>query len=143
MSPRRYPTRPLVGIGACIWRDDCVLLIQRGRAPAQGNWSLPGGAQKLGETAEDAARRELLEETGIEAGPLRLLAVLDSLQHDPAGRLEYHYTIIDYTGPWRAGEARPGGDSLAARFVPANMLDTYALSPTLLALIDQARPRRA
>ena len=52
---REYPPRPLVGIGIVVLRQDAntvrVLLIKRGRPPAEGAWSLPGGAQRLGETA--------------------------------------------------------------------------------------------
>ena len=58
MSGREYPARPLVGIGIIVLRADAVLLVRRGRPPSEGKWSLPGGAQKLGETAEAAARRE-------------------------------------------------------------------------------------
>ena len=57
MTAREYPVRPLVGIGVAVLRADAVLLVRRGKAPTSGAWSLPGGAQKLGETAEQAARR--------------------------------------------------------------------------------------
>ncbi|MCS7269368.1 MAG: NUDIX domain-containing protein, partial [Geminicoccaceae bacterium] len=51
---REHPTRPVVGVGAVILRDDRVLLVRRRRPPRQGQWSLPGGAQELGETVEEA-----------------------------------------------------------------------------------------
>jgi ADP-ribose pyrophosphatase YjhB (NUDIX family) len=70
VSRREYPDRPWVGIGVVAFRGDAVLLVRRGKPPRDGSWSLPGGAQRLGERAEDAARRELREETGIEVGPL-------------------------------------------------------------------------
>ena len=62
---REFPDRPIVGVGVVVWRGDRVLLIQRGKAPRQGQWSLPGGAQELGETVVEAAVREVLEETGL------------------------------------------------------------------------------
>jgi ADP-ribose pyrophosphatase YjhB (NUDIX family) len=112
---REYPTRPLVGIGIIVLRRDHdavrVLLIRRGRPPAQGAWSLPGGAQRLGETTEEAARRELVEETGLQVGALHFAACVDSIHHDQAGRIQYHYTIIDFAALWQAGEARAGGDA--------------------------------
>src|SRR5215472_17118768 len=73
-SDREYPTRPIVGIGIVVIRDDSVLLVRRGKSPNIGAWTLPGGAQELGETTEQAARRELLEETGLEVGPLHFAA---------------------------------------------------------------------
>ena len=70
MNPREYPHRPWVGIGVVALRGEEVLLIRRGRPPRQGEWSLPGGGQRLGEPAEACARRELLEEIGWAAGDL-------------------------------------------------------------------------
>ena len=67
---REYPDRPWVGIGAIAFRGDTVLLVRRARPPRQGLWSLPGGAQHLGEGAEEAARRELREETGLLAASM-------------------------------------------------------------------------
>src|SRR5690606_26132744 len=93
---REYPSRPIVGIGVVVLRPGHVLLIRRGRAPSAGSWSLPGGAQELGETAEDCARRELAEETGITVGPLHLCAQVDSIHRDADGRVRFHYTIVDF-----------------------------------------------
>jgi 8-oxo-dGTP diphosphatase len=62
---REYPERPVVGVGAVVWRGDSVLLIRRGKPPRLGQWSLPGGAQQLGETLEEAIAREVREETGL------------------------------------------------------------------------------
>ena len=58
---RDYPDRPIAGVGVVVFRGDKVLLIRRGTPPRIGQWSLPGGAQELGETVEQAARRELRE----------------------------------------------------------------------------------
>ena len=112
---REYPPRPIIGIGVCLLRPDNggeVLLARRGRAPALGAWGLPGGAQELGETAEQAARRELLEETGLTAGNLLLAANVDSIHHDAAGRVRYHYTIIDFAA-LHAGGTLAAGDDVA------------------------------
>ena len=63
---REYPDRPIVGVGAVVLRARSVLLVKRARPPRQGQWSLPGGAQELGETLDDAVAREVREEAGIE-----------------------------------------------------------------------------
>jgi len=126
-TEREYPLRPLVGIGAVVLRPGAVLLVRRGKPPAAGAWSIPGGAQELGETAEDAARRELREETGLEVGELTLAAYVDSIHPDAQGRVQYHYTILDFAGRWQGGEPRAGGDVTEARFVAYADLDSLGL----------------
>lgn len=139
MSTREYPARPLVGIGVAVLRPDAVLLVHRGRAPALGQWSLPGGAQRLGETAEEAARRELMEETGLAVGALRLVAHVDSIHHDDAGRIQFHYTILDFTALWQAGEPQAQGDVTDARFVPFDALESLGLWSEAVRVIAAAR----
>ncbi|MEQ9361916.1 MAG: NUDIX domain-containing protein, partial [Rhodospirillales bacterium] len=92
---REYPERPIVGIGAVVLKDDQVLLIRRGKPPRIGSLSLPGGAQRVGETVNEGALREVMEETGIEAEVLGLIDVVDSMTRDDDGRLQFHYTLID------------------------------------------------
>ena len=140
-NPREYPARPWVGIGVLAFRGPEVLLIRRGRPPRLGEWSLPGGAQRLGETAEAAARRELLEETGIEVGPLDLLAVVDAITPDNEGRPRFHYTIIDYVARWEAGEARPGGDVTDVAWADSADPVAYGLWPEAMRVIATARRR--
>ena len=138
MNDREFPTRPWVGLGAIVFRGDRVLLAQRGKPPRMGSWSLPGGAQHLGETAEECARRELREETGIEVGPLLLADVIDVISRDEAG-IRYHYTIIDYCGLWVAGEAVPGDDVAATAWALPDELADHALTPEAQAVIGKAR----
>jgi ADP-ribose pyrophosphatase YjhB (NUDIX family) len=78
MSDREYPARPFVGIGIVVIKDDHVLLCQRGKPPNLGSWTLPGGAQDLGETCEEAARRELMEECGLAVGDLHFCAHVET-----------------------------------------------------------------
>ncbi len=140
MNRREYPDRPWVGIGVVAFRGNEVLLIRRGRPPRLGEWSLPGGAQRLGERAEDAARRELREEAGIEVGPLRLLAVVDAITREKGEeRPRFHYTIIDYAARWTDGEARSGGDAADLAWVAPGDLPRYALWPEAVRVIEEAR----
>ncbi len=124
---REYPPRPLVGIGVAVLRPGAVLLVRRGRAPSLGAWSLPGGAQELGETAEAAARRELREETGLEVGDLLLAANVDSIHRDAEGRIRFHYTILDFAAAWAGGEPSAGGDVTDAAWVEYGDFDTRGL----------------
>ena len=129
MTGREYPDRPWVGIGCIVFKGECVLLVRRGKPPRLGQWSLPGGAQHLGERAEDAARRELREEAGIEVGRMALAIVVDAISEDEAGRAVYHYTIVDFAAEWVSGEARAGDDVSAVAWVAAPDLAAYDLTP--------------
>lgn len=139
MPDREFPNRPWVGIGAVIFREGRVLLARRGKPPRLGAWSLPGGAQHVGEGAIECARRELLEETGITAGQLILADVIDAVNRDADGRVRYHYTIIDYCGHWAAGEARPGDDVAEIAWAAPDELAAYALTREALAVIEKSR----
>ncbi len=111
MVEERFPV-PAVGV-VCL-RGAEVLLIRRGKPPRQGEWSLPGGRVEWGETTQDAALRELREETGVEAELTGLLAVVDGIF--PAA--DKHYVLIDYAARWLSGEPHAGDDAVEARFTP-------------------------
>jgi 8-oxo-dGTP diphosphatase len=127
VSDREYPARPIVGIGIVVIKDDTVLLVRRGKPPNVGAWTLPGGAQEVGETTKDAARRELLEETGIEVGELHFAATVDNIRRDETGRVRFHYTIIDFAARWASGEPVAATDVTEAVWAPLDALDRYDL----------------
>ena len=73
-----------------------MLLVKRAHEPLKGEWSLPGGAVEVGETLEAALAREVLEETGLDVDVGPVVEVLDRIERDADGRVEYHFVIIDY-----------------------------------------------
>lgn len=134
-QPRDYPKRPFVGVGIVVFRGDEVLLVERGKAPIRHAWSIPGGAQELDETVREAAHRELMEETGLEVDLLGLIDVVDSITRDDDGRVQFHYTLVDFAAEWRAGEARAGDDVAGVRWVKFVELDGLGLWTETLRII--------
>jgi 8-oxo-dGTP diphosphatase len=113
---RVYPQNPLCAVGAIIFKQDSVLLIQRGQAPSLGKWSIPGGAVRLGERLEDAVVREVEEETLLKVRPKRIGKVIDRIFRDESGRVQYHYVIVDYLCEVLEGEPQPGSDAAAVGY---------------------------
>jgi ADP-ribose pyrophosphatase YjhB (NUDIX family) len=140
---REYPERPIVGIGVAVLRPGLVvpevLLVRRGKPPNPGSWALPGGGQELGETAADAARREILEECGIRLGEVHLAANVDSIHRDSAGRVRWHYTIIDFAALWQGDQAVAGDDVSELSWAPVDRLDSFRLWSEAHRVIEIAR----
>ena len=88
---------------------------------------MPGGAQDVGETCEEAARRELMEECGLEVGPLRFCAHVDTIRRDDDGRVRFHYTILDFCARWVGGEPVAATDVSEVVWVPIDALEPYRL----------------
>ena len=116
MDGRRYPSRPIVGVGVVILDADKVLLIKRGKPPRAGSWSLPGGAQESGETLKEAALREIYEETNLKVEIIGLIDIVDSIRRDKKGDAEYHYTLIDFAARVTGGALRAGDDAIDTRW---------------------------
>lgn len=142
-----YPNRPLIGVGVVVLEErpaqaPRVLLVRRAKAPRVGQWSLPGGRQRLGETVRATALREVREETGLEVELFGLLDVVDSIHRDETGAVAYHYTLIDFLALWRAGEPRAGGDAAEAVWADPDDLAPYDLWNETVRVIALARARR-
>ena len=135
---REYPERPLVGVGGVVIRDERTLLIRRGSAPLEGEWSIPGGMLELGETILEGVRRELLEETAIEVRVLDLIEVFERVTRDEAGKLKYHFVILDYLCEAMGGEAQAGSDVTDVAWARESDLSEYSLTPTATRVIRKA-----
>lgn len=114
---RTYMDFPLPSCHALIRDGDRILLIERGRPPFQGYWSLPGGGVELGETVEQALQREVREETGLAVRVRRFLGYADAIDHDEAGRVRYHYVIMYFEAEVRGGRLVPADDAAEARWL--------------------------
>jgi ADP-ribose pyrophosphatase YjhB (NUDIX family) len=115
-ASREYPDRPVAGVGAVIIESGQILLVRRGAAPRAGHWSLPGGAQELGETFAETCVREVREETGLAVEVLGLVDVIDSITRDDAGRVRFHYLLADVLAKPSGGMLKAGSDVADARW---------------------------
>ena len=140
---RRYPRRPILGVGAIILDRDRVLMVERGRPPLQGYWSLPGGVLETGETLAEGLRREILEETGLEIHPRGVVEIFERIMRDAAGRPEYHYVIVDYLCRVTGGTLCAASDSAAAVWVPRRALGRLKITEGTLPVIEKAFRNRA
>src|SRR5512143_2780516 len=134
-SERLYPRRPMVGVGAVVWRDGVVLLERRGQPPLQGSWSLPGGLVDVGETLEQAVAREVREECNIEVTVGPLLGAFEPIVRDDDGRIRYHYVVLDYLATYVSGDAAIGDDAAELVWVPADETESYSLLPATRGMI--------
>jgi 8-oxo-dGTP diphosphatase len=139
---REYPAAPIAGVGVVVLRDSDdgngggveVLLIQ----PSRGRWSLPGGVVELGERVREAAIREVREECGIEVRPDRLIEVLDAIRPDEAGRIQYHYILIDILAEYQSGELTPSSDAQDARWFKMDELTELDVPDITVRVIHEA-----
>ncbi len=135
---RQYPDRPILGVGAIILDGDSILLVERGREPLKGYWSLPGGMLETGETLHEGVKREILEETGLVIHPLQIAEVFERIMRDAEGRAEYHYVLIDYLCVVTGGELAAGDDVSRTEWVLRKDLPGVRLTEGTLPVIEKA-----
>lgn len=138
---RSYPPRPILGVGALIIEGDSILLVQRGKQPLQGQWSLPGGAIETGELLKTAVAREVLEETGLTVEVGAMAEIFERIMPDATGATEYHYVLLDYLCRVISGTPRPGDDSCAVAWVRRQDLHTLPITAGTLEVIERVFER--
>ncbi len=137
MDDRRYPKRPLIGVGALIFDEGRILLAERGKEPLKGLWSLPGGLLELGESLEDAVRREVCEETGLEVRPAGVLEIFERIMRDANGATEYHYVLLDYVCRITGGALQAGSDVSAVRWASLEQLGSLRITEGTVGVIEK------
>ena len=110
MQHLRAP-HPRPAVGAVVFKDEKVLLVRRANPPSKGKWAIPGGKIRWGETLQEAAQREVLEETGITIRAGRPVYTFDSIVRDPTGKVVFHYVIVDLEAEYVSGRPAAGDDA--------------------------------
>lgn len=127
-----YPLTPRVGVGAITLQGGKVLLVKRGIEPSYGLWAIPGGTLKLGETLQDCAAREILEETGIRIKVGACVYVFDFLERDDKGKIKFHFVVVDFAADYISGEPKGADDALDARWLSPSELTALPVSKNTL-----------
>ena len=127
----------MVKCSTCFEREDRVLLVRRGKPPAKGQWAIPGGSLELGETLQEAAEREIREETGIVIRAGDPFYTFDTVVRDDAGRVQFHYVIVDLMAEYVSGEVKAGDDAKDARWASPREIANLDISPATLRLLCQ------
>ena len=139
---REFPQGPIVGVGAVVVHQGRVLLVQRGREPLKGKWSLPGGMLELGESLTQGVAREVQEETGLDVEAVEFVELIDRIHKEsgPSGeRVRYHYVIADYLCRVIGGTLQAASDADAVRWVERaewNSHSALTLDPITVRVIE-------
>ena len=121
------PLTPQVAVGAIVIKDNKILLVKRGKDPGRGQWAIPGGSVKLGETLQEAAEREIREETGLVVRAREPVYTFDFIERDNQ-EVRFHYVIIDLMADLIGGELHPSDDAVDARWVRQEEVDALAVN---------------
>ena len=136
---REYPSRPVCGVGVVVWNGNRVLLVQRGKPPRAGQWALPGGAQELGETLFEAARREVWEETAVDIEPQQVITAIDLIERDPAG-IRFHYTLVEVVARYVGGQAVAADDAAKAAWFDPGEIASLDAWDQVARVVAMSRP---
>jgi 8-oxo-dGTP diphosphatase len=132
-----YPDRPRAAVGAIVFKEGHVLLIRRGKFPAKDQWAIPGGSIELGETLQEAAEREVWEETAVVIRAGEPFFTFNTIIHDEVDRVRYHYVIVDLLAEYVSGKLKAGDDAADARWVGPREIEDLNINPVTYRLLRQ------
>ena len=132
-----YPNCPRVAVGAIVFKEDKVLLVLRGKPPAENLWSIPGGSVELGETLQEATEREIMEEAGITIRAREPVYTFDVLERDDKGKVRFHYVIVDLAADYVSGELSPGDDAIDVRWFSTEDVNKLKVSEATRKLLKE------
>ena len=124
-------------MGAVVFREDKVLLVLRGKPPAEKQWSIPGGCVELGETLQEAAEREIAEEAGIIIQAKNPIYTFDVIERDENGDIRFHYVIVDLAADYVSGELSAGDDAVDVSWISLEDLNERNVSDATRKLLAQ------
>jgi ADP-ribose pyrophosphatase len=136
VSDKQSVGMPQVGVGAVVFRDDAVLLVKRGQPPYAGQWAIPGGKVRAGETLQQAAEREILEETGITIRAGEPVFTFDLIEKDADDNLRWHYVVVDLVANYLKGEIRAGDDAREAGWFGRGQLADITVNPLTRKMLE-------
>ena len=128
----------MVAVHALVLKERQILLVKRSKEPSKGRWSLPGGRIELGETIDEAIKREVFEECSIEIEIERVLDVTDSIIRDEEGRVRYHFVLIYLLAQYTQGDAKAQSDAQVCRWVTTEELVGLDMNPQLRPVLMRA-----
>jgi len=121
-----------------IFEEGKILLVERGKEPLKGYWSIPGGIVETGEKLEEGIRREVAEETGLDVEPYLMFEIFERIIPDREGKPEYHYVLIDYLCRRLSGEPIAASDASGVEWVAEENLRQFRLTEGTLGVIERA-----
>lgn len=128
-------TFPRVAVGAIVIKDGEILLVKRTKDPGKGCWAIPGGSVELGETLQEAAEREIREETGLIVKAKDPVHTFDLIDRDKRGHIRFHYVIIDLIADFVSGELCAADDAMDARWFSSEQLEDVAMTKSTKELL--------
>jgi 8-oxo-dGTP diphosphatase len=137
---REYPDHPIAAVAAVVFNNqNKLLLVRRGKEPGKGSWGIPGGVVELGENLEDAVKREIQEETGIDVEPTDVITVVNRIFNDDEGRIQFHYIIVEYLCRSANRTPKASDDVDRALWVSIEEAKTFSLPPITREVIEKGR----
>ena len=134
---RLYPDRPFLAASFAVFREDRVLLGSRALAPNDTLYSIPGGVVEAGETLEEAALRELFEETGVRAQSLGFTGWSQFIERDEEGKVRRHFVVASFAGVWISGEGQASEELPTLRWMSLPQAGEMKLTQGLLPILQK------